>query len=191
MRPAFFLYRAKACEDEGDREGSHVLTGKEKSLLAALEPTAEQAGVEIVTVEVVGARKAPTIRVFIDTPEGVSFDQLSAAQEWINRIMDEIDPFPGAYTLEVSSPGIDRPLRTPEHFERFAGETVQVACQSPVDGRSRWTGKLLGFRDGAVQIEVDGQRVALDLANIKRAHVKGIVDFNAKADFGPETAREG
>lgn len=168
-----------------------MLTGKEKSLLAALEPMAEQTGVEIVTVEVAGARKAPTIRVFIDTPEGVSFDQLSSAQAWINRIMDDIDPFPGAYTLEVSSPGIDRPLRTPEHFERFAGETVQIACQSPVEGRSRWTGKLLGFQDEAVQIEADGQRVALDLANIKRARVKGVIDFNARVDFGSETVLEG
>ena len=62
--------------------------------------------------EIVGSKKAPTIRVFIGTEEGVSFDELASAQVWINRIMDEIDPFPGAYMLEVSSPGIDRPLRT-------------------------------------------------------------------------------
>lgn len=116
-----------------------MLTAKERSLLAALEPTADAKGVEIVTIEIVGAKKAPTIRVFIDTPEGVSFDQLSGAQEWINQIMDDIDPFPGAYTLEVSSPGIDRALRTPQHFDRFAGETVQITCTSPVNGRSKWT----------------------------------------------------
>lgn len=168
-----------------------MLTGKEKSLLAALEPTAVENDVEIVTVEVVGARKAPTIRVFIDTPDGVSFDQLSSAQAWINRIMDEIDPFPGAYTLEVSSPGIDRPLRTPEHFERFAGERVQVVCQSPVNGRSRWSGTLLGYREGCVLVDVDGEEVALELANVKRANVKGIIDFNAKADFGSDTVLEG
>jgi ribosome maturation factor RimP len=159
--------------------GENVLTAKEKSLLAALEPTAEEKGVEIVTIEIVGARKAPTIRVFIDTPEGVSFDQLSAAQEWINAIMDELDPFPGAYTLEVSSPGIDRALRTPQHFDRFAGETVQVTSVRPVDGRAKWTGKLCGMRGDAVIIDVEGEEVALDLENIKRAHVKGTIDFNA------------
>jgi len=142
--------------------------------------------VEIVTVEVVGARKAPTIRVYIDTPTGVSFDQLSSAQAWINQIMDEIDPFPGAYTLEVSSPGIDRPLRTPEHFQRFIGETVQVVCQSPVEKRSRWKGTLQGFADDAVLLEVDGEQVALQLDNIKRANVKGVIDFNKKVDFKSE-----
>ena len=96
-----------------------MLTAKEQKLLDALEPTAAASGVEIVTLEIMGSKKAPTIRVFIDTEEGVSFDELASAQVWINRIMDEIDPFPGAYMLEVSSPGIDRPLRTKEHFARF------------------------------------------------------------------------
>ena len=164
-----------------------MLTGKEKSLLAALEPTAVEKDVEIVTVEVVGSRKAPTIRVFIDTPHGVSFDELSSAQSWIDDIMDDLDPFPGAYTLEVSSPGIDRPLRTPEHFERFAGERVQVVCQAPVDGRARWTGTLLGCEDGRVLLDVDGEQVALELSNVRRANVKGVIDFNAKSDLGPET----
>jgi len=156
-----------------------VLTAKEKSLLGALEPTAREMGIEIVTIEVAGARKAPTIRVFIDTPEGVSFDQLSGAQAWINRIMDEIDPFPGAYTLEVSSPGIDRPLRTPDHFNRFVGERVQVSCTESVDGRSKWTGILEGCREGEVVVRVDDGEVVLKLENIKRACIKGTIDFNA------------
>ena len=101
-----------------------MLSKKEQQLLDALAPRAEQEGVEIVTVEVAGAKKAPTIRVYIDTPDGVSFDELSSAQAWINDLMDELDPFPGAYTLEVSSPGIDRPLRTAEHFARFVGDTA-------------------------------------------------------------------
>ena len=79
-----------------------MLTAKEASLLAALEPRAQECGVEVVTVEVVGAKKAPTIRVYIDTEDGVSFDALSSAHVWVNEIMDELDPFPGAYTLEVS-----------------------------------------------------------------------------------------
>ena len=78
-----------------------MLTAKEQSLLEALEAQAAEHDIEIVTVEVAGAKKAPTIRIYIDTPEGVSFDELSGAQVWINDIMDELDPFPGAYTLEV------------------------------------------------------------------------------------------
>ena len=87
-----------------------MLTGKELKLYNALAPYANDKGVEIVTVEVVGSKKAPTIRIFIDCEGGVGFDELSSAQSWINDVMDELDPFPGAYTLEFSSPGIDRPL---------------------------------------------------------------------------------
>ena len=99
-----------------------MLSAKERRLLEALEPLATAHDVEIVTVEVVGSRKAPTIRVYLDCDGGIGFDELAASQKWVNELMDELDPFPGAYTLEVSSPGIDRPLRTPEHFQRFAGE---------------------------------------------------------------------
>lgn len=156
-----------------------MLTAKERSLLEALEPQAAEHGIELVTVEVAGAKKAPTIRVYIDTPEGVSFDELSSAQTWINEIMDEIDPFPGAYTLEVSSPGIDRPLRTLDHYARFAGETAVVSTVSPIDGRSKWTGELAGVEGEAVLLEVDGETERIDLGNIKRAHLKGTVNFGS------------
>ena len=69
-----------------------VLTHKEQQLLEALEPRANAEGVEIVTLEIVGAKKAPTIRVYIDTPDGVSFDELSSTQAWMGDLMDEIDP---------------------------------------------------------------------------------------------------
>lgn len=156
-----------------------MLTKTEQSLLAALEPTAEQNGVEIITVEVVGGKKAPTIRVYIDHPDGVSFDVLSSTQAWINDIMDRIDPFPGAYTLEVSSPGIDRPLRTADHFARFAGEKAVIKTTEPIDGRSTWTGELVGVDGSDVVLNVDGQDRLIPLSTIKRANVKGVIDFNA------------
>ena len=156
-----------------------MLSGKERQLLDALSPRAEAEGVEIVTVEIVGAKKAPTIRVFIDTPGGVGFDELASAQAWINAIMDELDPFPGAYTLEVSSPGIDRPLRTPEHFARFAGETAVVKTAAPLDGRSAFTGTIAGVADGAVELDVDGIAFRIPVSDIKRAHLKGAVDFSS------------
>ena len=155
-----------------------MLTAKEQSLLDALSPYAEKEGVEIVTLEIMGSKKAPTIRVFIDTEGGVSFDELASAQSWINRVMDEIDPFPGAYMLEVSSPGIDRPLRTMEHFNRFAGEQAVVKTTSPIDGRSSFTGTLKGTDGDDVVLAIDDQDVAIPYSNIKRAHVVGTVDFS-------------
>ena len=144
------------------------------------EPRAASEGVEIVTLEIVGSKKAPTIRVYIDAAGGISFDELARTQAWVGDVMDELDPFPGAYMLEVSSPGIDRPLRTPEHFARFAGETVTVKTTGPIDGRSSFTGELLGFEDGCVMVAADGAgtfRIPYD--NIKKARVKGTIDFSA------------
>ena len=156
-----------------------MLSGKERQLLDALSPRAEAEGVEIVTVEVVGAKKAPTIRVFIDTPGGVGFDELASAQTWINAIMDELDPFPGAYSLEVSSPGIDRPLRTLEHFARFAGQTAVVKTSRPLDGRSSFSGAIVSAEGDEVVLDVDGEHVAIPFDGIKRAHLKGTIDFSS------------
>ncbi|ACV21975.1 ribosome maturation factor RimP [Slackia heliotrinireducens] len=158
-----------------------MLSAKEAELLASLEPRAQQEGMEIVTIEIVGSRKAPTIRVYLDTPEGVTFDDIAAAQVWVNEIVEEIDPFPGAYTLEVSSPGIDRPLRTPEHFARFAGEDVYVMTAKPFDGQSRFNAQLNGFDEesGCVLIGLEsGEELAIALNDVKKAHVKGKIEFN-------------
>ncbi|NPD32659.1 ribosome maturation factor RimP [Eggerthellaceae bacterium zg-997] len=156
-----------------------MLSAKEQQLLAALEPRAAQEGVQIVTVEVVGARKSPTIRVFIDTEGGVSFDELSSAQAWVNQIMDELDPFPGAYMLEVSSPGIDRPLRTPEHFRQHQGLRAVVRTTAPIEGRSSFTGLIAHADDEGVRLDCDGAPVSVSYSLMKRAHLKGEIDFSS------------
>ena len=157
-----------------------MLSAKEQQLLDALSPTAEAQGIEIVTVDIVGSKKAPTIRVYIDCEGGVGFDELASAQEWINALMDEIDPFPGAYTLEVSSPGIDRPLRTKQHFQRFAGEKVALVLSAPVNSRAKYTGQLAGVEGENVVLDVDGMRTEIPFQLIKKAHVVATIDFNAK-----------
>ncbi len=156
-----------------------MLTHKEQQLLEALEPRAAAEGIELVTLEVVGAKKSPTIRVYIDTEHGVGFDELSSAQAWMGDLMDEIDPFPGAYTLEVSSPGIDRPLRTREHFEHFAGEQCVVKTTGPVNGRSSFSGLLKGVVDNDVVVEIDGEEYAVPYEAIKKANVKGTFEFRS------------
>ena len=154
-----------------------MLTKREQALLDALEAHAIEHGIEIVTLEIVGAKKSPTIRVYIDTEHGVGFDELSSAQSWIGVLMDELDPFPGAYMLEVSSPGIDRPLRTLSHFERFAGEKAVVKTTKPLDGRSTFSGTLMGVQDDKVLIECDGTLFEVPHEAVKKANVKGTIDF--------------
>lgn len=154
-----------------------MLTKKEKQLLEALQSSAEGRGVEIVTVEVIGSSKSPVVRVYIDTPDGVSFKELTESQEWIGELMDEIDPFPGAYTLEVSSPGIDRPLRTPEHFARFSGEQAKVRTTGPIDGRSNFKGRIVSADADVLVLELDDGQTEIPFSAIRRANLVGRVDF--------------
>ena len=157
-----------------------MLTAKEQMLLDALESKAVEHGIEIVTVSVVGAKKAPTIRVYIDTPHGVSFDELSEAQSWIDPVIEQIDPFPGAYTIEVSSPGIDRPLRTLDHFKRFVGDKAKVKLIGPIDDRSTWTGIIESVENDVVILRVDDAVVQIPIDNIKSANLIGVIDFSKK-----------
>lgn len=153
------------------------MTKKEQQLLDALSAHAEQHEVEIVTVEVIGASRAPVIRVYIDAEGGVSFKELTESQEWIGELMDEIDPFPGAYTLEVSSPGIDRPLRTPEHFARFKGELAKIRTAGPVDGRSNFKGEIASVSSDGVTLAVDGSDVEIPFTAMRRANLVGKVEI--------------
>lgn len=161
----------------GKEESRELLTAREQKLLDAIEPVASENDVEVVTVEVIGAKKSPVVRVYIDAEGGVSFQELTSAQEWLGELMDRIDPFPGAYTLEVSSPGIDRPLRTPEHFARFVGEEARIRCEAPVDGLSNFKGVLASADDDAVTIEADGVSHVVPYGNIRRANLVGKVEF--------------
>lgn len=155
-----------------------MLTKKEEELLNALEGAAQEHDIEIVTVEIVGAKKSPIIRVYIDAKQGVGFDELSSAQMWVNEIVDNLDPFPGAYQLEVSSPGIDRPLRTLTHFQNNKGEEVVLTTIEPLDGRSKFTGIIHDVVGDVIQIEVDAVIKKIALSDIKRARLKGTVKFS-------------
>lgn len=158
--------------------------GVDRSIVEALEARAAEHGVDVVDVEVVGATKAPCVRVRIDHADEslptISLDEVAEQTGWISDAIDELDPFPGSFTLEVSSPGLDRPLRRPRDFARFAGQTVAVSL-APGEGRRRYTGELLGVsgEPGAetVALEVDGERVELPLADIRKCTIKP--DFSA------------
>lgn len=143
-----------------------------------LEPLAEQHGFELVAVEQSGGRKTPVIRVLLDREGGVNLDTICEANRWVSEALDEADPVPSHYTLEVSSPGVDRPLRTRRHFECFAGETVTIKAKPGAEKRGTWTGTLIGMEADDVAVDVEGERVLIPFDTIQKARLKGVVRFD-------------
>ena len=149
--------------------------GTDEAILSVLEQAAGAHGIDIVAVEVVGATKNPCVRVYIDhadeEAETIGLDEVAAETGWISDVLDELDPLPDSYTLEVSSPGMARPLRRERDFTRFAGNEVQLTTIA-TEGRRKFTGTLLGFADGCVRLSVDGEDVSVPLAEVKKCNIK-------------------
>ncbi len=97
-----------------------------------------------------------TLRVYIDSPEGVDVDDCADVSRQLSAILDVEDPIAGEYSLEVSSPGLDRPLVLPEHYRRFVGETVKLTLAQPLAGRRKFKGRLLEATDDHVVVEAEG-----------------------------------
>jgi ribosome maturation factor RimP len=131
----------------------------------------EALGFQLVDVELAGGRQQRTLRVYIDSPEGVTVDDCANVSRQLSAILDVEDPFPGRYTLEVSSPGLDRPLVTPADFRRFQGEVVKVRLLAALDGRRNFTGRLVEATPENVVVEVDHERFNLPMAAIERARL--------------------
>lgn len=150
-------------------------TELELQIVEALEAEAPAHGIDIVDVEVVGAKRAPIVRVRIDHADEelptISLDEVSAQSDWVNEVLDELDPIPDSYVLEISSPGLARPLRKAHDFERFAGETIQLSTKAK-EGRRKYTGELLGLEDGAVRISCDGETFTIAFDEVKSAKIK-------------------
>lgn len=111
---------------------------------------------------------------------GVSLDDCTHFSRICSAALDVEDPLDGAYDLEVSSPGLDRPLRKPEHFSRYAGEKVRVKTYGPIaecQNRKTFVGELKGYRDGKVLVDVDGTVFAVPLAQISKANVEPEFDL--------------
>ena len=139
----------------------------ENALTALLNRTLASLGFELVDVEL--SRSGGMIRIFIDRPGGITVDHCAQVSNHLTRLLtvEEVD-----YSrLEVSSPGLDRPLRQPDDFRRFAGERVQVRMRVPVDGRRNFVGVLRGANNGQVELEVDGALVSLNLAQLDKARL--------------------
>jgi ribosome maturation factor RimP len=140
-------------------------------LLALVEPLAERLGYELVDLEYVAGRGGSVVRIFIDRPAGVGVEDCTLVSREVSALFDAEDPVPSAYTLEVSSPGFDRVLRTSAHFGRFVGSRVFVELKEPRAGRRRYTGTLLGVDPEGIALEVDAEPVTLKFAEIGKARL--------------------
>jgi ribosome maturation factor RimP len=144
--------------------------------MEALAPEARAHGFELVAVEQAGGRGMPVIRVLLDREGGVDLDAIASANGWVAEIIDASDPFQHPYTLEVSSPGIDRPLTKRDDFTRFVGQTISLKVEA-TGTRKSWTGELLGMEGDEVVLSVDGERVCIPYETIQKARLRGVVDF--------------
>ena len=140
-------------------------------LMALVEPVLARLGYELVELEFAAGRAHAVVRLFIDGPAGVGLEDCAAVSRAVSALLDVEDPIPSAYTLEVSSPGSDRVLRTQAHFGRFVGERVHVELKEARAGRRRYTGKLLTVDDSGIALEVDQEHVALKFQEIGKARL--------------------
>jgi ribosome maturation factor RimP len=118
-------------------------------------------------------------RIFIDKAGGVSLDDCTAVSRAVSTALDVEDPIDGAYDLEVSSPGLDRPLRTPEHFQKFLGSKVRVRTFAPLpecENRRTFLGILQGYENGTIAIDVDGKIFRVPHALVSKATVEPVFE---------------
>lgn len=136
------------------------------------EPLAAEGGLELVDVTFTKEGSRFILRIFIDKPEGVTIDDCEHLSKRLSTLLDEHDPITQPYYLEVSSPGLDRPLKHDRDFERFQGHTVTIHSFAAIDGRKRFTGILLGIRDNQILIDLgtDGI-VSIPRQNISQARL--------------------
>ncbi len=140
-------------------------------LTALLQPVVEELGYSLWEIECSPGQGSGFVRLYLDAEAGITVDDCARVSRAVSEVLDAEDPIPGEYTLEVSSPGLERPLRTAEHFGRFVGETVFVELAQPQGGRRRFLGPLAAADEKTIEVEVDGQRHVLPVSGIRKAHL--------------------
>jgi len=168
--------------ESGPEAGAAEMGRKEEILdkvrqIAA--PLAAQEGLELIDAEIGGGGGRQILRLFIDKAGGVSLDDCTAVSRAVSTALDVEDPIEGAYDLEVSSPGLDRPLKTPEHFQKFLGSKVRVKTFGPLpdcENRRTFLGILQGYENGTIAIDVDGKTFRVPHALVSKANVEPVFE---------------
>jgi ribosome maturation factor RimP len=150
-----------------------------------IEPSLEAMGYRLVRVAFLGARRA-TLQIMAERLDGapMTVDDCTEISRSVSALLDVADPIEGAYMLEVSSPGLDRPLTRPEDYDRFAGFEAKIELAQPLDGRKRFRGRLLGRIGDRVRLRAEAGEVALPLGDVTKAKLV-ITDDLLKAHANP------
>ncbi len=144
----------------------------EQTIRSMLEPTVEALGFELWGIEYRPAGRHTLLRLYIEGEDGVGVDDCAAVSRHVSGVLDVEDPIGGEYTLEVSSPGVDRLLFRPEQYPHYAGEWIEIRLRAPREGRRNFKGTLKGIEAGSAVVQVDGDEHLLPLDSVDRARVR-------------------
>lgn len=136
-----------------------------------LRPAVEETGKELLGLEFIAAGNNSVLRLYIDHENGIDVDDCAEVSRQVSAILDVEDPISSEYNLEVSSPGVDRPLFTLEHYQAVLGETVQVKLSIPLNGRRKFKGILESIENDTLHVVVDGEAYPLVVGNIDKANL--------------------
>ncbi len=159
-------------------------TAQEQRIIDALEEVAPGHGVDIVDVELTGATKAPCVRVRLEGAQGeaLSLDDITAHTAWVSEVVEALDPISGSYTLEVSSPGMARPLRRPRDFARFVGEEVKLTTTA-TEGRRSFQGRIEAADEEGVTLALEGDdTLTIPYAEVKKCVLNPVYDFKGSKE---------
>ena len=148
-------------------------------LWSVVEPYLAAESVELDDIEIVGRDRGRIVRIVVDAPDSLGVDQIADLSRGLSRLFDQHDLIPGAYTLEVTSPGLERKLRRPQHYRKSLGRDVTVKTQKPVDGSRRHRGALVRADDRSFVIDTEGGKRHIDYDDV--ASARTVFEWGAKA----------
>jgi ribosome maturation factor RimP len=147
------------------------MASKQDQLQALLAPVIESMGCELWGLEYLTQGRFSTLRIFIDGPKGVSLEECEKVSRQISSVMDVEDPIEGEYTLEVSSPGLDRTLFSLAHYQRYVGEMISGKLRSPIEGRRRFKAEIRAVENDVIVMLLDNKEIKIPFTAIDKANV--------------------
>jgi ribosome maturation factor RimP len=158
------------------------VSGTAERLWEMIEPYLAEEDIELDDLEIVGSGAASIVRVTIDADEAVDVDRIARVSRGVSRLLDEADPLPRSYTLEVSSPGLERKLRRPAHYRKSIGRELKLKTRMPIDGDKHHRGVIIGADDDAVTVDMGDEERTFAFTDITSAQT--VFSWDAKARPG-------